>query len=79
MPFLKFSNTEYYSITSIAYFFTVALMFILNAFLGVESGTKLAQFNWEFLTTCCAIVEPIITFIIPGYYFYKMSIKNELR
>jgi hypothetical protein len=79
MPFLKFSNTEYYTLTTVAYIVTVALMFFVNAFIGLENETKLSQYQWELLTTCCAMVEPIITYIIPGLYYYKMSVKNELK
>ena len=42
MPFMKFSNTEYYSLTSIAYFSTVAFMFLVNAFVGLEKEGPLS-------------------------------------
>jgi hypothetical protein len=78
MPFMKFSNKEYYSLTSIAYFLTVAFMFLVNAFIGIENEGPLSSFTWEILTSCCAFVEPIITYIIPGVYYYKMSKKEDL-
>jgi hypothetical protein len=79
MPFMKFSNKEYYSLTSIAYFLTVAFMFLVNAFIGIENEGPLSSFTWEILTSCCAFVEPIITYIIPGVYYYKMSKKEDLK
>jgi hypothetical protein len=42
MPFLKFSNTEYYTLTTVAYLITVALMFLVNAFIGLENEVTLS-------------------------------------
>jgi hypothetical protein len=79
MPYLKFSNKEYLILTSIAYFSTVAIMFIVNAFIETKYELPLTQVHWEILTGACALAEPIITFVIPGYFFYKMSNQNDLK
>jgi hypothetical protein len=35
MPFLKFSNKEYYTLTSLTYVLSVGVMFLVNAILSV--------------------------------------------
>lgn len=79
MPFLKFSNKEYYTLTSITYVVAVAFMFFINAFTQFDEQVTLSRVHWEILNMCAGFVEPIITFIIPGVYFYKMSIINDLK
>ena len=79
MPFLKFSNKEYYTLTSLTYVLSVGVMFLVNAFMSVEDLTSMAKWHWEILNTFAGFVEPIITFVIPGVYFYRMSLQNELK
>jgi len=74
MPYLKFSNKEYLTLTTVTYVLTVATMFFINAFIDLDTKLSLAQIHWEILSACCGFAEPIITYIIPGVYFYKMSI-----
>lgn len=79
MPFLKFSNKEYFVLTSIAYMCTVGAMVLVNAFLPPVHLKSLIAIHWEVLTATCAFVEPIIIFILPGLCYYKMSIKDQLE
>ena len=74
MPFLKFSNREYYSLTSITYLLTVGVMFIVNATLPDLDLLIMSRWHWEILNTCAGFIEPLITFVVPGVYYYKMSI-----
>ena len=60
--------------TSLTYILTVGVMFIVNACLSYEDATIMARWHWEILNSCAGFVEPIITFVIPGIYYYKMSI-----
>ena len=79
MPFLKLSRKEYLTLTTLAYGLTVAMMFLINAFIPIEKELKLTQIHWEILTATCAIVEPIITFVVPGVCYYKLSVERELK
>ena len=79
MPFLKFSNREYYTLTSLTYVLSVGVMFLVNAFMSVKDSARMAQWHWEILNSCAGFVEPIITFVIPGVFYYKMSVQNELK
>ena len=74
LPFLKFSNKEYYSLTSITYILTVGVMFLINAVVPFQDLLYMVEWHWEILNTCAGIIEPLITYVIPGIYYYKMSV-----
>ena len=76
-PFLKLSSKEYYIISTIVYAFTIPPIIIMHFF--VNTSTYLLLVHWEILNLSCAIVEPIIIFIVAGYYYQCMCVEYEIK
>ena len=77
LPFLKFSKKEYITISSIIYAMTIPPIVILHLWQNDE--ITYLRIHWETLNLNCALVEPIIVFIVSGYYYIKVANEYDIK
>ncbi|CDW76158.1 UNKNOWN [Stylonychia lemnae] len=77
MPFLKFSRQEYILISTIIYSLTIPPIIILH--LWRDDSSVYLREHWEALNLNCAIIEPVIVFIISGYYYQKVALHFDIK
>ena len=76
-PFLKLSAKEYYVLSTLVFLVTIPPIIVLHYI--VTSSVTLLRIHWEILNLLCAIVEPIITIFIAGYFYRKMCDIYEIK
>lgn len=77
MPYMKYSKCQYYSITIAIYAFILTVFMILNeAYFQNDTAMNPVQY---LVTIAAAMFQPLITYSLSGWLYFKACIVYEVK
>jgi hypothetical protein len=70
MPYMRYSNTQYYSISIAIYFFNLGIVVLLRSFYQGGDYDKLNPVQY-IVSLTAAGVQPLIVYTLSGFLYYR--------
>lgn len=79
MPYMRYSNTQYYLISVAIYLFNLAVVVLLRTFYHSEGDPSKLNPVQYIVSLAAAVVQPLIVYSLSGYMYYQTCLQYDIQ